>query len=353
RFPKARSLALGTSDAVREPESAITEAVWLAPGTVDGLSLRDLLDPPWRRWRDAVERERTEREQREAIERAIWDAPAEHRREMLRDEARNFFPHSGYMRSSPSEHEKTVAQLLANEGEMTKAERTAFTAFCDRRTEVCGEHLRVAYNLIHVDTKGGEAVALDAVHDKYLDRQRRFVGELHIAHPESPSVAWTMSQLDRSELLTLGEERELPSDAAHDDAVLVRLREQVAEYLAWREQRVRAYRRGAGIVRGLLFDKEAARPRIDRDHVFTCRWCRHVVPLLDPPRRDAFSRHGDDKDRCPFDSEHRLSPLPEAIDEERVEEDGAGFYRACRPPVPGWVRQLQSLPPGFEEARLR
>ncbi|MFN2545401.1 MAG: replication-relaxation family protein, partial [Actinomycetota bacterium] len=160
RFPKARSLALGTSDAVREPESAITEAVWLAPGTVDGLSLRDLLDPPWRRWRDAVERERTEREQREAIERAIWDAPAEHRRQMLRDEARNFFPHSGYMRSSPSEHEKTVAHLLANEGEMTKAERTAFTAFCDRRTEVCGEHLRVAYNLIRVDIKGQEAVAL-------------------------------------------------------------------------------------------------------------------------------------------------------------------------------------------------
>ncbi len=351
RFPKARSIAVGASDTVHTPESAIAEAVWIAPEGIDGLSLRDLLDPPWRKWREGVARRRAEREHREAIERRIWDAPPERRRDMLREGEVDFFPRGGWWSYHGSERQKTVAHLLAGEGSMGEAERKAFLTFCDRRSDIRGERLVRASRYDYADFTDVEGAALDELHDEYLLRQRHAVAKLFALHPGSPSVAEAVAALDAGKLLTTTKERELPDEVERDLRIIDRLRGRNAEYLAWRDQEARRYRRGAGIVRGLFFNRAEAAASIDRSYVRLCPECRHVLASVPPPE-DVFGRQESPTVLCPFDRDHKLIGLAAAINQGLVEEDGEGFWRPCRPDVPTWAQQLSPFPPSIEEERL-
>ncbi len=352
RFPKAGTLAVGASDAVHQPEAAITEAVWLAPGSVDGLSLRDLLDPPWRRRREEVARRRAAREQREAIWGAIWEGPPGRRRDMLREQGARFFPPRGTWHHDPDERQKTVAHLLAGEGEMSEAERNAFRTFCDRRTEILGERLVVSSRYAYAEVTEDEAAALDELHGEYLTRQRRAVATLYATHAESPTVAEAIAELDAARLLTPTKERELSSEATRDLRIIDRIKWRAGEYLAWRESEVHRDRRGAGVVRGLFFDRDKAEAWIDGSYVRVCPTCRHVLASVPPPQ-DIFGRREHRAERCPFDPDHKLVGLAEAIELGLVEEDGYGFWRPCRRGVPTWIRQLSPFPISIEEARSR
>src|SRR6266511_3211479 len=83
-----------------------------------------------------------------------------------------------------------------------------------------------------------------------------------------------------------------------------------------------------------------------------CPTCRHVLASVPPPQ-DIFGRREHRAERCPFDPDHKLVGLAEAIELGLVEEDGYGFWRPCRRGVPTWIRQLSPFRISIEEARSR
>jgi DNA-binding transcriptional ArsR family regulator len=119
---------IGACNAARNPETALREPVWMTRDGLDGLTLKELLQPAWEAFQQEQEQERAAEDERRA-ELARLRAEPEARRAQIQESAHALFSHKQLLTDLDGRRKQVLERLIDGTDAMTTAERAAFRFF--------------------------------------------------------------------------------------------------------------------------------------------------------------------------------------------------------------------------------
>jgi DNA-binding Lrp family transcriptional regulator len=317
---------IGACEFARDPETALGESVWSGSGGIDGLTLADLLDPPWQRWSDEQAAARAEHERRRREKERLRRDPVARRAHLQQH------VYSGELErpieSLDGQEAEAMFRLIRGSGPMSAEERAAF-AFIDRRLPGPDDK---PYERKHPEPPTeDERAAIKALVDYYIGCRRRLLAAFYARYPDSPHVLRAVRQLEAGRLLTSTDEEFLDQHIRNDLATLKRTYGRKLDYISWRNKKIDELRVQTPAVRRLIFDREAAATELDRRHL---RYCSRCEQLAIPSAIDS-NYLGDVT--CAFCYHKPDTTLDDAHRQRLIRPDGNGFWEVCHRPVPAWA----------------
>jgi hypothetical protein len=322
---------IGTCNAARDPESAVSEAVWFGRNGEDGLHLTDLLDPPWRRWSDEQTAARAEHEQsRREEERLRHDPNAR-----LAHLQQSVYPWvlEGPIDALQGQDAEAMFKLIRSSDNMSPAERAAF-AFIERRLP--GPEDNRHSEADPQPPTEDERAAIEGLVDYYISCQKRRLAAFYARYPDCPHVLMAIGHLEAGRLLSSTDEEFLEQNVRNDLTNLKRGHGRRLDYLAWRQNKIEEERGEMPRVRRIVFDREAAATELDRRHL---RYCSRCEQIAIPSGRDGYLQDS----TCAFCHGTPDMGLEEAHHTGLVRPDQDGFWEVCHRPVPAWASSQVGL----------
>lgn len=343
--------AIGVCEYVRAPEATLTEPVWIGRNGEDGLTLSDLLRPPFERWH-AQERAARERERAwdEHCERMLTD-PEAHRgaiHERWRDRparsSRARVPSDEYghhLLDLGAGERAALEDLIDSEEPMTHLERQAYRYFL-RRTRIHEDgDPGATYERGDTPFSEKERAAVGRLIPLLLERERDRVAALWARHPMLACVLRWVRALDEGTLLSGYERRDAEEYVRADLERLEALAVRTVAYKAWREGEARRRRERLSALRKIGVSFAQALREVDEEHLRVCALCAVLcVPGIEPDRGPRWGLFGP---RCEFCSKDD-DPLTLSDAQARglIAAEG-DFYLTCPVSVPEWLRARRSF----------
>lgn len=355
---RLQGFAFGVCELARRPEAALTEARWSGRGSACGLQMVDLLDRPWRTWRDAEAAAR-ERAETEAADREELARDDQRQRAILQrryEGSRTWGASHEYLHHlSPdrlSEHQREALRSLIESTEpLSGLEREAYGFFLRRtRIDERGEP-RALHESERATLSDSEADAIRRLVALYLRRQEAEIASLWARYPRLPVLVRAMRALEGGQLVPrLREERD--RWLREDLATLRRTEGRLRDYLVWRDTEARRRREQLGTAQKLAQNFDRVRRQVDEELL---RWCTACEVLAIPPPDDrgahswepqaAWLPKGPACAHC--GSPEALVTLSEAEPSGRIRRVGSEI-ETCPLPVPGWVARAEGFAPPSE-----
>ncbi len=324
---------IGACSAARNPEMALREPVWITRDGLDGLTLKELLQPAWDAYKQDQEQQRAAEEERR-VELARLRKDPEARRAQIHESPQALHSHKQQAAELDGHRQQVMEQLVDGEGPMTATERAAFRFF---EARVAHQESGTAPRETKPPTRA-EARAIEVLVAERLEAQREEVAGYYARYPHLPCLLRAIQELSAGNLLGPYIGGHLSELVREDLKAKKKHKGRALDYRSWRDREIAERRAQRPALARLLSDPRRLATEMDMLNLWLCTRCEQLaIPSADDIRAEM-------RPQCSFCGDTKLEGLRDAVERGQVEPDRRGFWRVCHAPVPSWAKARAHWP---------